>query len=139
MLRRLGMVTLLVAATAAGAAEWTPALWVDQNTLELRTTDPGADPHWFPVWVAVLDGDVYVRLGKRAAGRIERNTTAPYVGVRIAGQEFPRVHAVPAPEMAARVAKEMREKYWTDVFVRFFAHPMTLRLVPEVEAAPATD
>lgn len=133
MLTRLAMAVLLVAATAATAAEWTPDLWVDVDTLELRTTDPGADPHWSPVWIAILDEQVYVRLGRRAAGRIERNTTAPFVDVRIGGHEFERVRAVPAPEMAERVAKEMAEKYWTDLFIRFFPHPMTLRLVPEPE------
>jgi hypothetical protein len=109
------------------------------DTLELRTTDPGADPHWSPVWVAVLDEQVYVRLGGRAAGRIERNTTAPFVGVRIGGHEFERVRAEPAPDMADRVAKEMAEKYWSDLFIRFFPHPMTLRLVPEPTPAASPE
>lgn len=127
---------LLAVASAVAAAEWTPDLWVDESTLELRTTDPGADTHWSPVWLAVIDGEVYVRLGRRAAGRIERNTTAPIVGVRIAGHEFPEVLAEPAPEMAARVAREMAEKYWADVVVRLLLHPLTLRLRPR-PAAPA--
>jgi hypothetical protein len=131
MLVRAGMIAVLLATSAAHAAEWTPELWVDEKTLDIRTTAPGADAHWSPVWVAVIDEAVYVRLGRRAAGRIERNTTAPYVAVRIAGHEFDRVRAEPAPDMAARVAREMKEKYWTDVFIRFFPHPMTLQLVPE--------
>jgi hypothetical protein len=135
MLNRLAMVALLALATTAVAAEpdWTPGLWVDESTLELRTTDPDADPHWFPVWVAVVDGQLYVRLGNRAAGRIRRNVTAPFVGVRIAGHEFPHVRAESADDMAERVATEMAEKYWTDLVVRFFPHPMTLRLVPAPE------
>lgn len=133
MTTRLATIALLVATSAARAADWSPALWVDQSTIELCTTDPGADPHWFKVWVAVLDDQVYVRLGSRAAGRIERNVTAPSVGVRVAGAEFPRVRAEPAPEMADRVAAELAEKYWTDLLVRFFPHPLTLRLVPEPE------
>jgi hypothetical protein len=136
MPRRLAMLILLVVATSAAAAEWTPELWVDEDTLELRTTDPGADPHWSPVWVAVVEDQLYVRLGRRAAGRIERNTTAPHVGVRIAGREFPRVRAELAPAMADRVARELAEKYWTDILIRFFPHPMTLRLVPDPEGAP---
>jgi len=130
---RLALVALVAMTTVAAASEWSPDLWVDEDTIELRTTDPGADPHWFPVWVAVVDGQVYVRLGSRAAGRIERNTTAPIVGVRIAGHEFPNVRAEDAADMADRVAKEIGEKYWTDLFIRFFPHPVTLRLVPVPE------
>jgi len=126
----------LALVTAAHAAEWTPELWVDEDTVSLRTTDPDADPHWSPVWVAIVDGQLYVRLGSRAAGRIERNVTAPLIGVQIAGAEFESVRAEPAPEMAERVADEIAQKYWSDVFIRFFPHPLTLRLVP---AAPAGD
>jgi hypothetical protein len=131
------MIRLAVASFAvtlalpAAAAEWTPHAWADANTVELRTTNPGEADHWFPVWVVVLDDQVYVRLGSRAAGRIEKNTTAPIIGVRIAGQQFDRVKGVPAPEAVERVAKAMGEKYWSDVLVRYANHPLTLRLVPE--------
>jgi len=131
-------VALVVTATlllggAAGAAEprWTPGLWVDENTVELRTTRSGEAPHWFKVWVAVIDDQLYVRLGSRAAERIEHNTTAPEVAVRIAGQEFEHIRVENAPDMADRVAAELGEKYWTDVLVRHFSHPLTLRLVPK--------
>lgn len=117
----------------AGAADWTPALWLDESTVDLRTTHAGADPHWFPVWPAVIDGELYVRLGSRAAGRIEQNATAPHVGVRIGGEAFERVRVEPAPGMADRVAGELAQKYWSDVFIRFFPHPLTLRLVPDPE------
>src|SRR5262244_3799102 len=129
------VVTALLAAVSARAASWTPRDWKDANTIELRTTAPGDSPHWFPVWLVVVDDQVYVRLGSRAAGRIERNTTAPYVGVRVAGQEFPRVKGVPAPEKTEGVAHAMADKYWSDVLVRHFNHPLTLRLVSEPEAS----
>jgi hypothetical protein len=123
----------------AVATDWTPELWVDEATLELRTTDPGEEPHWSPVWVAVLDDQLYVRLGGRAAGRVERNVNKPYLGMRIAGREFPRVRGEPAPEMAERVAAEIKEKYWSDVFIRFFPHPLTLRLVLDAEPQAQDD
>jgi hypothetical protein len=125
--------TLLLALLpgVAVAADWNPAAYAGSNTIELRTTAPGEGEHWFPVWVVVVDGQVYVRLGTRAASRIEQNTTAPYVGVRILGQEFDRVRGVPAPDYAERVAQAMGAKYWTDVLVRYMSHPLTLRLVPE--------
>ena len=118
-------------ATPSAAAEWTPRAYAGASTIELRTVAAGEGEHWFPVWVVVIDDQVYVRLGPRAAGRIEKNQAAPYVGVRILGQQFERVRAVPAPDYAERVAKAMAAKYWSDLIVHHFSHPLTLRLVPE--------
>ena len=129
----LAATACLLLARGAVAAEprWTPELWVDEDTLELRTTRSGEAPHWFKVWVAVVDDRLYARLGRRAADRIEQNTTAPEVAVRIAGQEFDHVRVENAPEMAERVAAELAEKYWSDVFVHLVPHPLTVRLVPK--------
>src|SRR5438309_12006326 len=84
----LGSVALAAAEPAAAPA-WDPNAWLDESTIELRTTAPGEDPHWFKVWLAVIDGQLYVRLGSRAAGRFESNQTRPVLAVRIAGEEFP--------------------------------------------------
>jgi len=124
-----------IAAAPARAAGWTPSAYANE-TLELKTVAAGEGEHWFKVWLVVIDDQVYVRLGSRAVGRIERNTTAPYVGVRVAGQEFPRMKGVPAPEMRERVAQAMADKYWSDVLIRHFDHPLTLRLVPEPDGQP---
>jgi hypothetical protein len=118
-------------AARAAPGDWTPAAWTGESTLELGTQAPGEAPYWFPVWLVVLDGQLYVRLGNRAAGRVEQSTTRPVLGVRVAGKEFPRVKGEPAPDAVDRVAAAMREKYTTDVFVRWMEHPLTLRLVPE--------
>ena len=130
----LALLTLVT--VPARAADWTPSAYADESTLELRTTAAGEGEHWFPVWLVVIDDQVYVRLGSRAAGRIERNTTAPYVGVRVAGQEFARVRGTPTPEKTDAVAQAMGAKYWSDVIVRHFNHPLTLRLAPEADAKP---
>lgn len=127
-----GIATLLLAVVAA-AATWQPPAWVDQDTLELRTQAAGEEPYWFPVWLVVLDGQVYVRLGSRAAERVEKNTTKPIVGVRIAGEEFPSVQAVSVPKMAEAVSAAMAGKYWADLLIRFFPHPLTMRLEPVSE------
>jgi hypothetical protein len=117
--------------TQAGAEGWSPSQWAGEDTLELRTTAEGESPYWFPVWLVVIDDQLYVRLGSRAAKRVEENTAAPIVGVRIAGQEFDRVKGVSAPEKADQVAAAIGDKYWSDLFVRLIPHPLTLRLVPE--------
>jgi hypothetical protein len=127
------MALVLVGAVAAHAdSAWSPTDWKEEDTVELRTTAAGEEPHWFKVWVAVVDGQLYVRLGRRAEARVEGNTAKPIVGVRIAGKEFDRVRGTPAPDMAGRVAEEIARKYWSDVLIRHMAHPLTLRLEPEV-------
>ncbi len=121
---------------ALGAAQWNPDAFSKEDTLKLRTTAPNENEHWFPVWLVVIDGQIYVRLGTRAADRVQTNTTSPYLGVEVASQRFDHVRGVPAPEYADRVAKAMADKYTSDIFVHLFSHPMTLRLVPE--GPPAT-
>ena len=126
------------ASAVAFAAHWDPAAFAKEDTLKLRTIGPKEGEYWFKVWLVVIDGQVYVRLGTRAAERVQANTTAPYLGVEVAGQRFDRVRGVPAPDFAERVAQAMADKYTSDIFVRFMSHPLTLRLVPEEPpAAPA--
>lgn len=124
-------VLLASPARAAGEAAWNPPAWADESTIELRTQAPNEDEHWFKVWFVVIDGQLYVRLGGRASARFEENATRPVIAVRIAGQEFAQVNGVAAPEMASQVDAAMADKHWSDVFVRWLDHPLTLRLVPK--------
>jgi hypothetical protein len=120
---------LLVAATDVPAG-WTPDLFQGQSTIQFYTTNSDGDGHWSTVWIVVIDGAPYIRLGSRAAGRVEENRDAPYVNVRVGGQEFDHVLAQSAPEMADKVAAAMADKYWMDILVRHESHPLTVRLVP---------
>jgi hypothetical protein len=125
-------VGLLAASPPVGAAsEWNPQTFAKEETLEVRTVGTEEGEYRFPVWLVVIDEHVYVRLGTRAAERVQKNTTTPFIGVKIAGQQFDQVKAEEAPEMADPVAKAMAGKYWSDLFIRFFPHPLTLRLIPE--------
>lgn len=110
---------------------WDPAAFRTLPTLEFLTVGPDEGPHWSTVWLVVLDDAVYVRLGSRAAGRMQRNTTAPYVDVRIGGREYRHVHAVDAPDMVGRVSTAMGEKYPSDLLIRWVSHPLTMRLEPD--------
>lgn len=123
--------------TGAAWAAWEPARYVDEDTLEFLTVGPEEGEHWSYVWLVVLDGDVYVRLGSKAAERMNANTRAPLTSVRIAGEEFPEVEAISVPDMAPRVQEAMADKYATDIFVRYMAHPLTMKLVPRA-ASPVT-
>ena len=122
---------VLLFSSVAAAAEWKPGAWMQESTLDFRTTAPGESEHWSRVWLVVIDGDVYVRLGSRAADRITKNQTSPIVGVRIVRDEFDRVRAEPAPDKTAAVAAAMADKYWSDALIQYFPHPLTMRLVPE--------
>ena len=129
------LLLVLGSSMPARAGDWTPATWAGESTIQLRTTAADEGEHWFPVWLVVIDGQVYVRLGTRASGRMERNTTAPYVGVRIAGREFARVHAESAPDYVDRVAQAMAAKYWGDLLIRHMSHPLTMRLTLDADGS----
>lgn len=129
---RMAILTAVVLGVALPVlASWRPLSWKDESTIELRTNCSDEGEHWSTVWLVVLDDQVYVRLGKRAADRISCNATRPWLAARIDGQQFDHVLAVEAPDRAERVAEAMKEKYWLDVLVRYFDHPMTLRLSAE--------
>ncbi len=122
----------LLCTITSGRAEdaWTPADWVEEETIELGTTEPGEDLYEFPVWLVVIDGDVYVRLGSSATEKVEESTTKPYMTVKIAEKEFSKIEGIPEPDKAEQVAQLMGDKYWSDIFIRFAPHPLTLRLEP---------
>jgi hypothetical protein len=120
--------------TGAAWAAWEPERYVEEDTLEFLTVGPEEGEHWSYVWLVVLDGEVYVRLGTKAAERMNANTRAPLTSVRITGEEFPEVETISTPDMAGRVQEAMADKYATDIFVRYMAHPLTMKLRP---AAPS--
>lgn len=130
MLRLVTALFVFTLAAAPAQAVWDPQAFAAEDTLEFFTVSAEDGEHWSTVWLVVIDGQVYIRLGSRAAERIEKNSTAPQVKVKIAGQEFDAVKAESAPDMVAPVAAAMKEKYWTDIFVRGVDHPLTMRLTP---------
>ena len=115
----------------ASAAPWEPAAYAKQETLKLRTMCPGEGEYWFPVWLVVVADQVYVRLGSKAADRIESNASKPILGVEVGGERFDKVRGIAAPEAAEAVGSAMAEKYTSDLVIRWFSHPLILRLVPE--------
>lgn len=136
--RGLLLATVLIGVTGCArqvaVPQWDARAFRDLDTLEFQTVGPTEGPHWSTVWLVVLDDDVYIRLGSRASARIKENTTTPFVNVRIGGREYERVRAEEAAGEASRVADAMAAKYWTDVFVRYVSHPLTMRLEPDRDA-----
>ena len=132
---------LFIAMRAAGAANgpvpgWDPNAFNDQSTLQIMTTAPEEGEHWSKVWLVVIDGQLYVRLGERSFGRIQKNTTNPYLKVKVADKEFDKVRWEPALDMKDKVAAAMADKYFMDILIRHESHPMTARLVAEPTPAP---
>lgn len=136
----VGAAAVVACAAVAGRAvespDWAPGAWSEVETLRILTLGPEEGEHWSTLWIVVIDQQVYLRLGSRAAERVQENTTSPHVAVEIAGQRFDRVRVEDAAEMRDAVAGAMGRKYWSDVLIRFFPHPMTVRLVRDL-AAPA--
>jgi hypothetical protein len=134
---------LPIAFAAAGRADdktapgWDPIVFRDASTIKIMTTEPDVGEHWSNLWVVVIDGKPYVRLGDRAYGRIQKNTTSPYVKLKVADQEFDKVKVEEMPDMKEKVAAAMADKYWMDILIRHESHPMVARLVPEAPP-PAT-
>jgi hypothetical protein len=122
--------SLVFLASAAGAG-WDPVRFAKESTLDFLTVSPDDGEHWSRVWLVVIDDQVYIRLGTRAAARINASTRAPIISVRVGKEEFSEVEAIPAPDMAEAVAGKMAEKYTTDILVRHLSHPLTMRLRPE--------
>jgi hypothetical protein len=114
---------------------WDPNSFRTESTLQVMTTAPDEGEHWSTLWLAVIDGQLYVRLGDRSWGRIQKNTTAPYLKVKIAGKEFDKVRLDETLDMKDKVAAAMADKYFMDILIRHESHPMTARLT--AEAGPA--
>ena len=131
--------TLVAAARAADTAVpgLDPSTFRDESVLQIMTTEPEVGEHWSKLWLVVIDNQLYVRLGDRAYGRVQKNTTSPYVKLKVGGQEFDKVKLEEMPDMKDKVAAAMADKYFMDKLIRYESHPMVARLVPEA-AQPAT-
>lgn len=131
-----GLMMGVVCAAENLASGWNPNAFQDLSTLEVMTVGAKEGEHWSRLWLVVVDGKLYVRLGDRSFERVQKNVASPYVQVKIGGQRFDRVRIEAAPEMAEKVAAAMASKYFLDVLVRHESHPMTARLVAEPVSPP---
>jgi len=113
---------------------WDPNAFRDLSTLQIMTVGPEEGEHWSKLWLVVIDGQVYVRLGDRSFGRVQKNTANPYVKVKVGDNEFDKVKLEGATDMTDKVAAAMADKYFMDILIRHESHPMTARLVPEPTA-----
>jgi len=127
------LAVVILGVTTTAPADWNLETFQKASTLQFYTVTSAGEGHWSTVWVVVIDGQPYLRLGTQSTIRIDGNANAPYVDIRIGGHEFDRVIAESAPKMADKVMAAMADKYWMDIFVRYMDHPLTIRLVPAPE------
>jgi hypothetical protein len=130
----IGLVLAALLASAAGvevamATDWDPGAFKDESTLEFMSLRDSGREHWSPVWLVVVGGDLYLRLGNRAVGNLKRSTIYPDTRIRVAGKEF-KARLAEANDMAERVAEAMADKYGFDLLVRYWPHPLTARIQP---------
>jgi hypothetical protein len=126
----LAWVAALAVARPVAAIDWAAA--GAERVVEIVTRNPDGTPRETKIWLAVVDGQGYVRTGAtRWYGNLERD---PDVVLRVAGVEHPlRAERVTDPELASRVEAALRAKYgWSDRLVAPFRFGETriLRLVP---------
>jgi hypothetical protein len=129
-------VLVVALAGVTGAADttvpgWDPATFRDASVIQIMTTEPDVGEHWSKLWVVVIDDQPFVRLGSRSYGRVQRNTTSPYIKLKVGDLEFDKVKLVEMPDMKDKVAAAMADKYFMDKLIRYENHPMVARLVPE--------
>jgi len=127
---------ILFMTSAHAAAGWDLSLFQKESTLQFFTVNASGDEHWSTVWVVVIDGAPYLRLGSASTDRINGNTKAPYVNIKIGGQEFDHVLAQSAPDMRDKVMAAMADKYSMDFLVKYTNHPLIMRLVPPAAPQP---
>jgi|ERR1700683_2966754 hypothetical protein len=132
----LAVILCFALSGTTGAADtavpgWDPDTFRQASTIQIMTTEPDVGEHWSKLWVVVIDDQPYVRLGARSYGRVQRNTTTPYVKLKVEEQQFDKVKVEEMPDMKDKVAAAMADKYFLDKLIRYESHPMVAQLIPE--------
>src|ERR1700723_1253352 len=129
------IIILIATAVLTPAADsqisgWDPDTFRKASTIQIMTTEPDVGEHWSKLWVGVIDDQPFVRLGSRSYGRVQKNTTSPFVKLKVGDQEFDKVKLEEMPYMKDKVAAATADKYFMDKLIRYETHPMVARLVP---------
>ena len=132
-LARLALIAALalpLAAAATPTPDWDSLS--DVGTIEVITEDPDGEPRETKIWLAVVDGQGFIRTGSSRWGEdIERN---PDVVLRIDGVEYPlRAEFIENDEHREQIVAAFREKYgWVDGLLNVVRgkRPKIMHMVP---------
>jgi hypothetical protein len=120
----------LSGARAAGAVDWDAVSDVEE--VKVLSTDEDGDTRETTVWLAVVDGQGYIRTGGTTWG--DNVVRDPEIALRIEGREIPlRAVFIEDEALRARVEETFREKYgWSDGLISWIrgTHPKIMRLDP---------
>jgi hypothetical protein len=128
----LALAVALGAAAAARAAEPDWDKVAEVRNIEIITHDEDGAARETTIWLAVLDGQGFIRTGNSTWGaNIKRN--ADDVVLRIEGKEYP-LHAefIENEKLRERVTAAFHEKYgWTDSVIHLFrgARPNIMHMI----------
>ena len=117
-------------AALADAPDWVTV--ADVRVVNVVTHDEEGDARDTKVWLAVVDGQGYIRTGGTTWGdNVERD---PLLVLRVEGSEYPlRAEFVEDDTLRERIVASFREKYgWTDGALNFIrgSRPRIMRLLP---------
>lgn len=102
------VLALLLAAAAAGAADW--ASLAETDVVRIVTVDEDGSRRSTKIWVVVVDGDAYVRTGAtRWFANVERDPSVVLLDGR--SEYRARAERVTAAERIGRVQEAFRAKY----------------------------
>ena len=123
------------AGIASAESESAPPAWnevAEVGTVEVLTVDEDGSTRETTVWLAVVDGQGYLRIGgTRWGGNLSRD---PQLVLRIEEREYAlRTEATEDEALRERITATFREKYgfWDAVIGLIRSdHPMIMRLLP---------
>ncbi|MEM7409773.1 MAG: DUF2255 family protein [Myxococcota bacterium] len=115
---------------AAPPPDWADVAAVEE--IEVLTHDEDGALRETTIWLAVVDGEGFVRTGGSSWGQnLERD---PTLVLRIEGEEFPlRAEFIEDESLRERVTETFREKYgFSDVLITPIrgSNPMIMRMLP---------
>jgi len=132
----LGFVLFAAQARAQAIPDWTAH--AAEEEVQVVTHDSDGELRDTTVWLAVVDGQGYVRTGDtRWRANLERD---PNTSFRIAGKEYPlRAQHVTDAELIARINAEFRAKYgFSDRFVGWFSDEDSAYFIAMVARPPGS-
>jgi len=131
----LALVLVAAQARAQAVPDWTAH--AAEDVVQVLTHDADGELRDTTVWLAVVDGQGYLRTGDtRWRANLERD---PDTVLRVAGKEYPlRAQHVTDAELIARINAEFRAKYrFQDRFVGWFSDEDGAYFIAMVARPPA--